>query len=100
MNARKAVDAFLKEYMFIDQTEPTGYIASLRLDIETAINELQKINILNAYDILILNLYTRGFTVSDIAAILSCSRKTIHKELDAICVEIAKILGEGYFDAN
>lgn len=66
-------------------------------DVDIILKRLFETGIFGQYEGFILNLLMRGFTVTDIAAILGSPKDRIDDEINNICACIAKELGSDYF---
>ena len=82
----------------IDPEKRGNLVTSLYIDISTVISKLIGSGKLDQCSCFVLTLYTRGFTVNDIAAIFNCKRETILIELNNICQLVAIELGDDYFE--
>ena len=65
-------------------------------DVDRSIEHLIQVGKLGQYEMFLLTLYSRGFTVIDISAILHSSE--IGKEINRICTLIGNELGDDYFE--
>lgn len=93
-----AVSQFFKWSAMIDPEKRGSLVTSLYIDISTIIRRLIKSEKLDQCSCFVLTLYTRGFTINDIAAIFNCQRDTILAELNNICQLVATELGDDYFE--
>ena len=82
----------------LNRTKLDDPLSSFRIDISCALEGLAKTSSISKYDMLILSMYIRGMTISDIAAVLSRSKNAIMSRLNSVFDKVADRLGEDYLD--
>jgi len=92
----QAVRSFIKYRSFLSFDEPDTLIASLMYDVDHSIECLLQAGKLGQYELFLLTLYSRGFTVVDISVILHSSR--VDEEINRVCTLIGNELGDNYFE--
>ena len=100
LRGAEIVRLYLMYHTTLNQDQEDHRVTTLRLDFEIALQRLHKRGELNPREALMIALFTRGFSIADIAAVLLQSKRNVKILLNTICAKISHELGDDYFEVS